>query len=88
MQWEGYFPECISAPEVSQLQFPNHRLRQPKPLDEPSSTTSSILPHEDKDPANNESQAIPGINIREAYQGTVHFKLLLYFYGAVATGST
>lgn len=67
MQWEGYFP-VNSAPEVSQLQFLTHRLRQPKPSDEPSSTTLSILPREDKDSANNESQPVSGINIREAYQ--------------------
>lgn len=86
MQWEGYFP-VNSVPEVSQLHLLSHRLRQPKPSDEPSSTTSSILPREDKDPANNESQPIFAINTREAHQGTVHFKLLLYFYDAGATGS-
>lgn len=71
-----------SVPEVSQLQFLSHRLRQP------SSTTLSTLPCEDKDSANNESQPVSGINTREAHQGTVHLKLLLYFYDAGATGSS
>lgn len=75
-----------SVSGVSQLQFVSHRLRQPKPSDEPSSATLSILPHEDKDSANNDTSPISGINKRrKVYQGTAHFKLLLHFHNAGAT---